>query len=396
MIAWILASLAGASQLNGCDSVYSYPGTASWQVAMDARESTSQLFGAAGFAEDVLFPSLVEARKSGEKGQPHFAGGVRMMEMFQTVSVPSLERAWTCPYGATMRDMDMYASAFGGGIGVGPATFYMSTGATAMVSWNQTYLRNAGAVSMPMVMAMIGTVSPLWIAVDDPVIWQNDPQGIFADFILGAQLDGGVAGVASLGWSGTQGPYANYTHPKAHFTGAAALSGDFKRLPYGLIGLRELPLDRNHKAGKLSVFGRQLGYTTGVGGEALQFDVRSAHLEQIEIAGILDVRVALNIAPDVRLGEARLGIGKTTELDDGARSSAKLVAGVYDQPDFWFWAVDGGPRPTVSGMAGLYGPGFNFEFIGGWNEPSMLRLYPYAADSLSFQVRVGYGGGGLQ
>lgn len=345
-------------------------------------------------AEDVLFPALVQARESVDPRQLHYAGGLRMMEMFRTVSVPSLEQRWSCPYGATMRDMDLYASAFGGGIGVGPATFFMSTGATAMVSWNQTYLRNAGVVSMPMVMGMISTIAPLWVLVDDPVIWQNDPQGIFADFIVGAQLDGKIAGVASVGWSGTQGPYANYLHPKAHFMGAAALSGDFKRLPYGLLGLKELPLDRDAKFGKLSLFGRQLGYVTGVAEQELQLDVRSVHLEQVEIAGILDVRTALQVTPDVRLGEARVGIGRMSEVEDGTRGGSKVVVGVYDQPDFWFWGVEGGPRLSVSAMAGLYGPGVNFEFVGGWNEPSMLRMYPYAVDSLSFQVRVGYGGGG--
>jgi len=385
---WLFAlAVATAAELTYCDDVYSVPGTARYDIAMDARESTAQLFGAAGFAEDTLFPAMAKSHEKAD-GRGFGSGGFKSMAMFGGLQVASLEKPWACPNGSSVRDLDMYASSFGAGGGFGPVSVFVSTGATAMISWNQTYLRTAGAISMPMVMSMIALASPAWIALDDNVIWQNDPQGIFGDFILGAQVAGGPAGSLSLGLSGTEGPYAAYTNPKAFAVASAAVSKDFQRVPYALLGIRGLPLPGEGAAGKSSLYARQFGHEAAADSPVpLTINARSIHIEQVDLFnGLLDLRFAALIAPDTRLNEARIGIGTSTEDDDGS-SSVKFIAGVYDQPDYWFWAVEGGLRPTVVMRSSFSFGGATMGAIVGWNAPEMLRIYPYAVDNFSFQIQ---------
>ncbi len=393
MIALLLA-LAHGADLHACDNVYSVPGTPRYQIAMDARESSAQLFGAAGFAEDVLFPGMVAAKAKSDGGK-YGLGGLRAIEMFGGLHVPSLEQPWGCPYGSSIRDFDMYASAFGAGGGVGPVSFFVSTGATAMISWNQTYLRNVGIFSMPMVMGMAAVAAPVWIAVDDPVMWQNNPQGIFVDVIAGGQFDGGPAGVVSVGWSGTEGPYANYTHPKAHAEASVAVNRDFTKIPYGLLGIRGLPLPGNGMAGRTSLFGRQFGYQTGLNlGEGLQVTSRTVHVEQLDLfKGIFDLRLAALVGAQTQLNEARIGIGKTVIEDGVELGSTKLLIGVFNEPDHWYWGIEGGMRPSVVFRYRMVLDGLKMSGVIGWNEPELLRIYPYAIDNFSVQIQAHFGEG---
>ena len=326
--------------------------------------------------------------------------GFEAREVFNTVQLPAQELEPACPYNASLRQQDLYSVAGGFAVGYGPISGFVASGATASLLTRSAYLRPFMPIIVPMAGLMLVETSPIGMLIaPDGVIWENGAQAVYLDMIAGVNLDLGLAGGARAGYIASSGFYANYRHPKVGAVASTAVNRDFANLAYLLAGIQGFEPKDNAITGRTSLFGRKLQPNQGVlaavdpSVSGAQNDVWSAHVEQLNIGHRFDIGAAARVAPETELQEAWFGFGSATDEED-MQSEFRVVAGVWNSPDMWFYGVEGGYKPTVYMRGSLGDGGFQTRFKVGLNDPEILAVYPWAVGSIFVNIGMSGGGGG--
>jgi hypothetical protein len=389
--------------LNGGNPI---AGTAGFENARDALQTNQNTWSATAFAERTLFPA---ARRKGAEEE----GGVAAFSWtftFNAASVvtadPGAEGNGNCPsnYRVQVRPLDMQA----GNIGVAGnwgkwGLFYSSSVTFGQLAYPNPFLRGmlwVGAV--PMYAGSIAALAPIsrgWAT-------QEGASAFAMDWIAGGRYEG-PHGYARLGWAGSRGLYLDVGED----TVGLGISGVVRPSAAGWLGQlwaggRRMPLKKlAEPLGMSSVFLRDLSFgppvVESVAASAADGGLdgvlggvgrlRTLHVEQEDIADLVDLRVAMATRPISQLHLAAAGLhskGFRATRDGQAGEGFLGQVGVVNLPAQPILGVDGGTyfSARVEGRArskdGKMGGGGSVLF----NDPELLALYPFATNVSSWSL----------
>lgn len=227
-----------------------------------------------------------------------------------------------------------------------------------------------------------------------------------ASYVYGGFYDAGPV-VLYAGLVGTgrgSGLYTNISQNRLKLLTEAVLSEQFSELSYLKFGLNQLPDARKLLSGELppeqkkhkddesgrrsltSFYGRKVQFSIprrGADAVALEpgrLGFWSAHAEQANIGSILDVGLALGVAPSPILHEARVGLH--TRGFHGLRDAGVGVSlGAVQLPALYMLGQQPGLRMALRIEARL---GEVARVAIYRNEPETLSAFPYAYDAWSY------------
>jgi hypothetical protein len=392
-------------ELNGGNPI---AGTAGFENARDALQTNQNTWSATAFAERTLFPA---ARRKGaeEEGGVAAAQWTFTFKAAQVVTRDTSAQGNTnCPsdYAVQLRPLDMQA----GNIGVAGnwgkwGLFYSSSVTFGQLAYPNPFLRGmlwVGAVPMyTSGIAMLGPISRGWST-------QEGASAFAMDWIAGGRYEGEHV-YARAGWAGSRGLYVDVGED----TLGLGLSGVVRSSSAGWLGQlwaggKRMPTKKLlAPLGFSSVFLRDLSFgppvTAAVAEEAADGGLdgvlggvgrlRTVHVEQEDIAELVDLRVAMATRPISQLHLAAAGLHSKgfRETRDGQAGQGFLgQVGVVNLPAQPILGVDGGSyfSARVEGRAraknGKLGGGGSVLF----NDPELLALYPFATNVSSWSMHV--------
>lgn len=392
---------------NDCEGNAPIAGTAGYRNARAAITMNSQVFSAATFAERALFPLLSEAALEDTDGR--FA--VTLYEQaatFGVTDVPTVETSYpfgSCPqeYRVAMRPLDLGAGAFGFAGRIGRlGYFYSSSVAFSSTGFGGSYTR-----AMMSATYMIYTPVAVMLA---PLNWDEDfgVSTISSDFIAGASYNGALGSVYA-GYVSGRGGYLHLGEDRlGGFASALADRGLDERPAYLSGGFKAL----QSPAGRTALYARKLPFTAPPGyaeqatvnedgdpttavlpmeAEPPRVPFRTAHVQQHDLVGRLDLVAAVSWSPEPLLHEGMIGLHS---LGFGeAAAGWSLRAGAVSLPDMYYYGVEGGSylsvRAEVYGELGDEdGGSTRLEASLLYNDAEQLSLYPYARGALSANFRL--------
>jgi hypothetical protein len=417
----------GATQIPfGCTPV-PIEGTVGWAVANQARETNSQLFGAAAYAERVVFPRMDLKSAGGWKNMDGGSGSfsLEVNAINGAAYVPSKETGGECPseYGYLMHRVDLYASSSALSAKFGPVGLFYVSSITG-----SSYATRVGSGFLPYAYGLgagfAGYLAPFQLK---SLNYQDDLKSRATDYIAGAQIDLYTLGSARFGYIGSQGLFAQANGKIVKLFGTAALK-DFKDVSaadYLRAGLDRQMWGKSDEAlavGATSVFYRRLNYkppTQFLNGvtqlDELSSEFQTVHFEQVGLGGMVDIKAAgAPFAEEPFLHQALFGLHTPafpfirdlmvdgidpSELAvferDGFYLDGSATVGMIRLPSLPYYGVEGGPKFSANLEAVAWMPMEDVMRIAiAWslryNTADLLDAFPYAQDAVNhtFSIRI--------
>lgn len=420
-LAWAgLMGDAQAGRLNSCEFNYPIAGSAGFSNAQQGRQTNRNTYSAANFAERALVD-----------GSP---AGQWVMEWNATLNaarVPTL-----CGDSNVLEharkdrlyedSLDLYAS------NLAISFEAKSFGAFYSASVTQSVMGLRYAVLPTMLIQLYPLVSAPFVG-----IWQRG-DGVSSyslDWIGGAHVDTQWFG-ARVGYAGIGGAYASFDERTIGFFGSTALPFGAHISPWTFL---KSGIDRFDPArfgatrvaqtiGMTSIFVRDLPYgqeldslldpeagstarqaiSTGSDpmivdpmpvaslgerlGDLANVRLRTLHLEQKSIKGMVDVELSYALAPKVQVFDGMLAVhspdyhqGRLIDRAEDREEEAGFMfkAGAVQLPAQYSLGVEGG---TYFSARAEYRTPTQFTFMALFNDPEQLALYPFATNAVSLRV----------
>jgi len=381
-------------------------GTVQHAIVQQAAATNAQLYGAAGFAERVLFPRM--AHQTAHDG----TGLVWATEVFALAGaayVPSIERGPGCDQGVQQHRVDLFSSATGLAFGIGKTHFYYAGSLTGHM-----YARRVTSGFVPYAYGLGTAMAGPLVTVPVTYMDIGDPQGtssLAGDYFLGLHTDAKWL-TASAAFVGSTGGFAHVMGKPVRFFAAAAVGADAS-LEYARAGLDRQPISK--EVGASSAFVRQLDLATqSPGGSPIGTTFQTAHVEQFDIAGMLDLHFAYSVRPTPQVHDVRVGlhtpvygVGKQIldqgegfydfeELtEDGGLMNvpASLTIGQVTLPALPQYGTPGGSAISIQAEAFMVFPssdsgGLLIAYTFKANDPETLAAFPYATDALAHHFTI--------
>lgn len=394
----LLAALAGpalAGNQYDCTNDDSYPiwGTAGYANTLEALRTNAVTYSASAFAERRLFREIAE----GDFGENVGAYGYELNLTYGVSRVPvySEDAVWgDCPteYVLATRPVDLQAQD------IGVAYRWKNVGAfyAASVAFGNSAQDPYSRVMLWSMAAPIYSIVPLAFA---PITgsWQSGTgASAFAqDWVFGAMGDyKGVYG--RLGYTNSRGFYGHFEERRSGAFVGFVFKDGFRLLGQGAAGFQRFK-GWPEPVGKTSAFVRQLPLTEAVDPDTTDDQpgfieqLRTGHLYQEDIAGMIDVRLAYAVKPVAEVHEAVLGLHNKGWAAGGV--GVHVQGGMTTLPPQYYYGLKGGRY--VSARAGLrYGKGLDepgggvFEANLWFNDPEQTALYPFAVNAVSFRASI--------
>jgi hypothetical protein len=378
---------ADTKAIGGTDGANLIAGTPRYRVAVDAARTNAKVFGAIGAFERQILPAFSRPYSGDVLG-----GEISVVKnVVQGIGTcGTADQLTSCPNGLARHHVTVSA----GNLAIGyRLNRYLGVFLTS--SWVAAY-------SSPSNLDARDGIAPLY-----PVMgWAFGPLSLFGKKVYynlaGKVLDGtgadAVVGASVrtpyvngfAGYTASQGLFADFTISDIDTFASAVLGDSFEQLSYLKAGLREFDYLNNsdlaRKIGRLNLFGRRLVYNvpTAAGDPrpGLSAPITSAHVEQVQIGGWLDLMVAMRVQPQKELAELRAGL-RTGDFT--------LSGGVVNLPNLWMFGAEGGYRPTFAlryhaqndDQSGDY-LGFDASVV--MNDPELLTVFPYAYNAVSLKM----------
>lgn len=398
-------------------------GTVAYSVSRQARETNNQLYGAAGFAERVVFPRLDQKSAGGwrdrEAGTGIFAFDVNVIN--GAAYVPSRETGSDCPpeFGYLQHRTDLYAAATGFGAKFGPVgLFYVAT------VTGSDYATRVGSGFLPYAYGL-GAAFGGYLAPFQPrfLNYEEELRSRATDYIAGAQIDVWTLGAVRMGYVGSKGGFFQASGKIVKLFGSSAIRdfSDLSAAEYLKAGLDRQSWGRSDTArriGATSLYARRLRYrpssaVRAADGAATNFS--SLHFQQASIGDLLDLDVAMGglgqAEPFLHVGRVGLhtpGFRYVQDLafDSVAPGDLALITrdefvidfgvnvGRVELPPLPYYGVMGGGKFTLDGQvvawADLDGLLIALSFAVRYNTPEFLEAFPYAQDAVNstFSIRL--------
>lgn len=433
MIALLLGVAAAQSAANCGDGGFPpIAGTSGLANTRAALTTQQQSYSAAAFAERQMFQKIA----AGDADELEDGGGIFAWELnttFGAADVPvyvdnAVHSPQDCPADlrVALAPVDLQAMNLGFGYRKGlVGAFYSASVTYGMVAHPSPYVRGmVWGFGLPMYttpLLLLAPVTGSWM--------QTSGASAFAmDYIAGAYVTHPKVGQLSAGYAGSSRGF--YVHGNEELLGlhlstvlkaearpVSVLKGGLDRLnpaqfaedlrPIGLTTAfyRDLPFGGGLVASELGGGAGGGGAAGGgqAGGDAPADRFRSAHVDQENLFGVVDLRFAYALAPRPLVNELAVGVHtpafvlpRNAVLDDleGATAGARLVGGFTEIP----------ADPTIGAVPGRVATGRidavgRFEVDSGGavvanfklmlNDPEQLVLYPFSRNALTYSLSIG-------
>lgn len=368
------------------------PGSAGATVANQAFKGFSRLYGATAVAEREVLPLLRQRTSDHDDsaGVVHLQSNSIFGAGQQLLVAESNESG--CP-NFVRSDYDLYSGSFGLGLRMKWfSAFYVTS-----VVGGQPEANTLGRVFNPIAsLAVINVYSVIAPAVGS---WNVNEKGvsISGDYIAGGQVD--ILGTnIAVGYIGSSGLYSNITQEKLRLFASAAIAREFSELAYLTAGIDRIRAIREMLTtayARKVVFSPPPQFSAGsfVTPTTQGIDFWTGHLEQLDIAKLVDIKAALAVQPNVFLHDLRLGFhtgeyhvdpnGKRPGRDGGG---ASIEVGTVKIPENQAIGQPGKQLFSAKGIikmfpkTGLAGDlGLSLAF----NDPEVITRFPAAHNVFS-------------
>lgn len=416
MIAWLLfaALLAPAHAQNvidtalekSCDDPRPVAGTAGFTNGLTSIRTNAQTYGAGEFARRRL------------RGDTYMA--IDYHGVLGVARVPTFCDTDTGGRAQTIYNQPMDVGATNLGLNAP----FVQDKTDLHVSFKAFYAASVTQSSMGSRWATLSTaIMNLYPVTFAPLVGRSSSgrslTTFAVDYIAGATFRSDVISVQA-GYTGTRGLYLDVTQDKIGvFVNTAFTDGQFTfdKAAYLLGGVQDFDLldlglnkDTFAKFGTTSAFYRRIPQTEAPPDSAGPLaearagleQLKTGHFRQQDIAQRIDFRSAWQFGQSSRLRELAAAVHtdnwhqreKLKRAHNWDGESAYLKVGMVNLPDQPLFGVNGGPRPTVKGvLRGRTPSGAAIEGSVLMNDPDLLDLYPFAYNSLGFNIEVSIDGG---
>ncbi len=396
-----LLQVAAAGTLTPCDTFRPIAGTAGFSNALSAVRTNSQTYGAATFARERLTWDTLIA--------------MDFHIIANAASVPTSCADTEGKYAGDIfaQPLDLGATNLGFALPFvedGPLNskfraYYASSVTQSLIG------QRAASWSLPLF--------NLYPAAFAPVVGRSNAgrsvQRYAVDYVAGAYFGSDVVSVQA-GYTGTRGLYLDVRQEQTALF-FDTVFGDGEKLTFGtaaylLAGLQGLDpvafgADEDGTAGIVgvtSLFYRDLPQSDavaandGAGEERTVFSrLQTGNLRQEDLWGQFDVRASIPLNQPGLVRELTLAAHspgwhprRFREPLDGEYRLYYVRAGFVNLPDQPLFGVKGGVRPTARADFALYNDGAAMSVRASlrYNDPDLLDLYPFAYDSLGFNLEL--------
>ncbi|MCA9492322.1 MAG: hypothetical protein KC621_20455 [Myxococcales bacterium] len=389
----------------GC-SASPFPGTVQEAVVAQARETNAQLYGAASFAERVLFPRIQQQVANDVKS---FVWASEVGTMAGVAYVPSHEIGADCDIGDRNHRVDLFGSSTGMALNLGRVQLYYAGSLTGHL-----YAKRVVSGFVPYGYALGTALGGPFVTVPTTYLGRVSDDGtssLAGDYFLGVHADLELA-YASAAYIGSTGGFLNVTGKPVRLFVSAAIGLD--GVPYVKSGM-----DRQktyEPAGFTSAFVRSQSFEAppvdDQPGGSTPF--RTAHFDQTDIAHVLDLHFAYAVTPEPLVHDLRIGLhtpvyglGKQIlgegegfyAFEDMTRGKGilgvpiSLEAGQVELPPLPYYGQPGGKYIHLRLEAFMIFPGSNtggtlLMYTFKVNDPETLAAFPYAVDALTHYLSI--------
>ncbi len=395
-------------------------GTVAQSVVGQARETNGQLYGAAAFAERVVFPRLDRKSSGGWDDRDGGAGvfGFDVNTISGIAYVPSKEVGADCPADVRylQHRVDLYSAANALAFKSGPVGFFYVASVTG-----DAYATRVGSGFLPYAYGL-GAAFGGYLAPFQPgfLNHQEPTKSRASDYIVGGQIDVWTLGSVRAGYVGSKGAFVQGSGRLVKLFGTAAIK-DFSQLSaaeYLRAGLdRQIwgSGDVARKAGATSLFVRRLRYRPQRASAAdAATDFTSIHLQQTAVGTVFDVDLAAGRTGDTTFVHiARIGLHTPAfsyvrdiesdaivadDLESIQRGEFNIdfgaTVGRVELPSLPFYGVEGGGAFSGEAMVVLWMPlepaRLSISFAVRYNTPEFLDAFPYGQNAVNstFAIRL--------
>lgn len=394
---------AAAQDTSFCEP-HTLGGTNGFRTARLLGTTHARAFGTPQFAERALFPILGAGRGDDDLV---FVSVYEGNWVYNATQVPTHEIGDGCPaeYQYALREVDTGAFNVGVAAGYGRFSVFYAGGLTASSAFG--YESAESRSTLPLQQSLLGLpmafLAPLYNkrGIDDGTTYA------VLDYMVGVGADAGGVDLR-VGYVGSTGVYSNLSERQLRLFLAALVEESFSEVPYLKGGIDKL----KSPFGYTSLFGRSLplyapprydAATAEAEDTSTSARLGTAHLEQLNVARVFDVKAAYAFAPESLLHELRAGVHtpgfhqipsdeEAVRSLDGFAGGAAFYFGRVQLPAMYYYGVEGGGRTSLRFEAqALVGEGqdqFGLNVSLRRNEPEVLSLFPYAQDAWSFYFKM--------
>jgi hypothetical protein len=380
-------------------------GTVGAEMLTRAVQSNSLAFGAASVLDGKILPSL------------HMKGAeVKGVFHEEFVSVFNAVRAPYCldeqGRGVAMAKVDIANSTFGGGVSLGPLSFFLAGSGT---------LWSAGRKNNERAGLAFGGLTGVALSLAAPFKRSFFENTLTTDLILGTSLKHPSVGAVGVGYLASQGVFTNLTEHHVRLFATSLINDGLAldRLPYLNVGISQFDWLIGEKVEKTvgyiapsfrqNVFLRPPVDLEGKGkeepaeGDASLRNrlLRTINLDRYGASDFLDVKLSYAIEPEPALYEAALVLRTRSFLPEryllqtlgkDPMIGARLTTGVINVPSLYYFGVPGGmkPRVQVDWMGYVPDLGFRFYLTFGINSSDTLSVMPFAYNAFFMGITLNY------
>lgn len=385
-----------------CTGAVPIAGTAGYANLQSALRTSASTYTAARFAEAHTLTGDARSFKDPAGGsvayELHTTYNVARLPAYQP-SALGLDYAEGCDpqYRVVERPADLNAISAGFALHKGPiGLFYAASLSSGQMAREDPVMRG---VYWSMLFPIYG-LYPLISAPFLPIEYDTGGSSLTIDFIAGASFNTDLLEVRA-GYTKSEGGYLFARDHVLSLFGSLVVHGKEVQVGgvfrTGLQSLDPAALARNAALkgiGRTGLYYRDLpfGSSDDVGTESR---LRSGHLRQASLAGIVDVGASYRIRPDPTLSEAVVGFhnrGWDTTADDDeetddAYGGFLVQGGAVELPALHSLGVSGGWYPSARVEARMGEPGVghaSFSLL--LNDEEQLALYPFARNAVSYNL----------
>ncbi len=395
VIAAAWAALPSAARAQDCSTI-SYvpvPGNAGSSVAHQAFRGFAGLYGAATVAERDVLPILRQVNPDKE-----FAAAVHLRSNALYGAgrqlIVSEQNTPGCPT-ALRSDYDLYAATMGFAFRYKALSVFYITSSIG----GQPEANGYGRAFNPLAAVAVAGVYTVIAPLVGP--WNVEQKGvtITGDYIAGAQLE--VEGFNfAAGYIGSSGLYTNISQEKIRAFASAAIAREFKELAYLKAGLDRLAVIQGELS---SIYARKLTFSPPSQFTPDGFRVPTtkginlwtAHLDQMNIGKIFDLKGALGVQSTVFLHTLQAGLHTEQFVRDplakirSSEGAVGLEVGTVKIPENRALGQPGGQLLSIRAIVRLYPENrlpSDLSLALSFNDPEVIVVFPSAHNVVSLQA----------
>jgi len=402
----LLLAPASGQDIDNCtlDEAYPMAGTSGLENALSALRINAQTYSATEFAEEHVFPVWEEVRRDiaatdeTEALPLFFKVAYENNANLGVATLPMWHQNADCPeaYRFSTSPVDLYASNLGFVFRAGRLGVYYSAAFTfGYAAVPQQANRFAMWIPMTLITGYGSVAAPLAGGGAQIV---DGGSAFSVDWLGGGVYDGKLL-KARGGYARSRGLHGSIHQPQTGLFARGVLRGDgWTDIEQYTAGAEEVDLGRvSETIGRPSAFARGVPLTGRASDDDEQdtLQLRSGHVRQTDIAGVLDIEVAWATAPQPLLHEVWVAWHSPQFSEPGRALVDRPVAsrvggGMLQMPAQFYYGLD--QRRLVTArydvLAQLGERRGTIRFSAAYNDPAQLLIFPFARDALSVTLGV--------